>query len=308
MCITNRLAALIYRSVLFVASLFCTLACLQYFGAGFEATMLLYYPVISCTLCTLIYFAETAVTAGSLKINGISGAARFAPHFKGAIILMMLSNMLTYYYWLPETPTALFSSSIVLVMMHFILPVMVFCDWLLFDIKGGFRAADPVIWTLIPFSYYGIVLLAALAGIVYEGGENYPYTLLDPGAAGANWGRVLITVLVIAFFFMLAGYVLVIIDRVSYAIGSSIARRRGVPYPGQKPAVSAAGMPYQGYVTTQVIYTSYPAGTPYQAAPVVQQAPVAYPAQGTPPAPQQTPVFPPQQAGAGQAPGPQAPQ
>lgn len=218
MYVRNMLAALVYRAVLFFLSIMSLLLVLGLSG-GFYYAGLLYYPVISNLLCAVICLAECIVTAMNLEKEGTRGTANFAPHFKGSLVLMMLSNIPVYFYLLEEMPLLASGTGLGTVLLHFVLPILVLLDWLLWDKKGNFSADDPLTWMLIPFSYFGITLFAAFCGIQYPGGSHYPYTFLNPGTDGSYWGPVLVSIVLLAVGFLAVGYLLFAVDKILARLG-----------------------------------------------------------------------------------------
>ena len=106
-----------------------------------------------------------------------------------------------------------------LFLLHLLVPVMTFLDWLVFDAKGGVHVWEPVVWLVWPFAYLIVSMaIAPVAPIRQEDGTyiEYPYPFLDVSALGA--GRVTLTVAVLLVLFIALGYVLFVIDRALGAI------------------------------------------------------------------------------------------
>jgi hypothetical protein len=90
-------------------------------------------------------------------------------------------------------------------LLHDVSPILAAIYWLLFVPRGrvGWRA--PWVWLLFPLAYFAY----AIARGLLDG--RYPYPFIDVARLG--WQQVLINAAGIAFGFVLAGFLLVWIDR-----------------------------------------------------------------------------------------------
>lgn len=91
-------------------------------------------------------------------------------------------------------------------LLHYVLPIMVFTDWLLFRPYGQARWRDLPGWMLFPLGYTAI----ALAHGALPAGR-YPYPYLDPDRQG--WPAVGIWVAAVTAGFALVGALLIAVDR-----------------------------------------------------------------------------------------------
>jgi hypothetical protein len=89
---------------------------------------------------------------------------------------------------------------------HQLTPVLVPVWWLLFAPKGGLRWRDPWPWALYPLAYF----LYGLARTPGMGRSPYPF--MDVAKLG--WPQVGVNAVIIAVGFVVAGYVVVGVDRV----------------------------------------------------------------------------------------------
>jgi hypothetical protein len=88
---------------------------------------------------------------------------------------------------------------------HTLAPILVPLWWLAFARKGGLRWRDPWLWAIYPLAYFVYGLARAPAAGVY------PYFFMDVGKLG--WLQVGVNAVGIAVGFMVAGYVVVGVDR-----------------------------------------------------------------------------------------------
>lgn len=219
MCIKNRIIALIFRCLLVLG---CGMG--LYLNSGlpqgqFKPSMFVYYTILSNAVCFLFYIILSVKTGIELKKDGVKGITKLVPHFKGAIIMMIMVTMLVYHFILvPQafsmnTNYIYFSLSNILV--HYFTPLMVIIDWLLFDKKNVYRWFDPLIWLTIPYVYFGFALFRAEIGGVLTGvNSRYPYFFIDVDVLG--WGGVLKYVVVVSLAFIILGYFLYFIDKIRY--------------------------------------------------------------------------------------------
>jgi len=91
------------------------------------------------------------------------------------------------------------------VVMHYAMPILAPLFWLLYVPKGHLRARDPLIWAAYPLAY--------LAYVLARGGVDgtYPYFFLDVGKIG--WAAAMANAAGISAGFLLAGYLIVGLDR-----------------------------------------------------------------------------------------------
>jgi hypothetical protein len=91
------------------------------------------------------------------------------------------------------------------VIMHYAMPILVPLFWLAFASKGSLRAHDPLIWAVYPLSYLAYALIRGSSD------GQYPYPFLDVGKLG--WTAVQGNAAAISAGFMIAGYLIVWLDR-----------------------------------------------------------------------------------------------
>lgn len=90
-------------------------------------------------------------------------------------------------------------------LLHKATPVLAPIYWIAFAPKGGLRGAHPLVWTAFPLLYFAY----ALARGAHDG--NYAYPFMDVAKLGLP--RTSINALAIAAGFLVAGYLLVWLDR-----------------------------------------------------------------------------------------------
>lgn len=133
--------------------------------------------------------------------EGVRAAATMYLTVVGLIFHFVLSAT-----WKPTGAAALGN-----LVVHYIMPVAMLLDWLLFVPKGRLRWIDPAKWLLFPLVYG---LWTAVHGALIGW---YPYFFIDIGELG--WTRALQNYGLLLGFFLIVGLVIVAIDRGLSALG-----------------------------------------------------------------------------------------
>lgn len=158
----------------------------------------------------LIYGALTPNKSGALK-TFIRGGATLWISVTGLVYAAIIA------------PTAHFTgiAFLAVVIHHYIVPLAVILDWLIFEKKGDFKFTYPLYWICYPLIYCVVSLIrGAITGF-------YPYWFLNPtqsypsGAGSVGMMIVLISGLLV--FFIILGYVIFLIDR---SLGKRAAKSR----------------------------------------------------------------------------------
>ncbi len=199
MHIKNRTAATIYR-MLFVVM--CAVALVIEFGflrGQFNLYTLNYYTILSNLAC-LVFF--------------VASLRRDRPRAEGAIVYCIAITGIIYATLL--APGDLASGHFFTfknMALHYVGPLMVVLDGVLFNPKGHIRATDPLLWLLMPLGYFGYILLrSTFAGNIGPTDSPFPYAFIDPAVQG-GWGPMMQGVGWIAIGMLALGYLIWFIDR-----------------------------------------------------------------------------------------------
>ncbi len=219
MCIHNRLLSLVYRIIF----LFCCGIGL-YLNSGipngeFAPYMLIFYTIQSNTLCLFFFSVLIFKNFLNLKNQGIKGTTIFLPHFKGAVTMAIAITFIIYHFILAPQFLAVSSDynlySWQNILVHYVVPISTILDWLIFDEKSNYRWFDPILWLCVPIAYFIFILVRAKIGGVIEIVESlYPYFFIDVDMLG--WGIVLKNTSLLILAFLAIGYVIYIIDKISF--------------------------------------------------------------------------------------------
>lgn len=143
----------------------------------------------------------------------------FMPLIKGICVMNMTVILLVAHFMLEH------SSSIRLLLLHYVLPIMTIADWLLCDEKGLMKPYSPIHWTVLPALYLTVVFTGVEMG--YTFGYNkvlYPYPFINIKVLGPE--AVARTLIMLLVFFLALGYVYVLLDHVLYRLGKGKKRRK----------------------------------------------------------------------------------
>ena len=183
---------------------------LQYIDSlrrGNADTLLYYYTVQSGILCFL-YFFFLAVFSPKKEKAVIRGA-----------VTMCIAVTAIAYLFMPNGAKEAAASDKAFytgyILMHYIVPLMVILDYLLFFPKGLYKALHPLCWLILPYLYIAFTMICAKFGSkIFSGfgaSSRYPYPFLDTDLYGKN--KVALIIVFITAAFLALGYLSFVIDR-----------------------------------------------------------------------------------------------
>ena len=161
--------------------------------------MLRYFTVIANLLVALV-----------LTRIAFSGWASTSPELTGCVTLAIVLVGVVYGLLLRGLLELSGGAKLANFILHVAAPILVPLFWLLFAPKGGLRRRDPWLWAILPAAYFAYALVRG--GM--EGVYAYPFL----NVARIGWGRTVVTGLLMAAAFIVAGFMLVWLD-------SHLARR-----------------------------------------------------------------------------------
>ncbi len=173
-----------------------------------------YFTILTNVLVAL------AMTAPAIAPHGRCGQWTTTEGVRAAIAMYATVVGVIYHLCLHATWNPQGLAFVANIVLHYVMPVTMLLDWLLFVPKGRLRWIDPVKWLAFPV-LYGVwtVIHGALIGW-------YPYWFIDLGALG--WGPAMINFAGLLIFFLFVGLIVVTIDRV---LGRHARRDRIAPAP-----------------------------------------------------------------------------
>ena len=219
MCIRNRLISLIFRIIIIM---FCSLG--LYLNSGIPngelaKYMLVFFTIQSNLLCFGYFSVVLFQNIKDLKNKGIYGTTRIMPRFKGGVTLVIAVTFLIYHIVLaPQFISNSIHYNIFTMQnltVHYIVPILVIVDWLLFDEKLSFKWFDPFIWLSLPIIYFVFILIRAKIGSIIEIlSSYYPYFFIDVDLIG--WQNVLLNSVAILLAFLALGYSIYFINNIFF--------------------------------------------------------------------------------------------
>lgn len=94
-----------------------------------------------------------------------------------------------------------------LTLLHYVVPIGTFLDWLTFDVKGNTTWRMPLFAALFPIIYVAVSMIAAQ---FLTGDGKYPYPFLNADTLGV--GAVALNIILLAAAFLAVGYLGVAVD------------------------------------------------------------------------------------------------
>lgn len=164
-----------------------------------------YFTIVTNFLIALA-FTLPAFAPGSKAGQWWAAASPRGATTVFAVVVMVIYHLLLRSLWHPQGLQLANDY-----MLHYVMPLAILADWLLFTPRGGLRWRDAAIWLSVP-AIYGLWTL--VHGAV---SDFYPYPFMDVAKLG--YPAVLINMVGLVLGFYLPGLVLVGID-------GQLARRR----------------------------------------------------------------------------------
>lgn len=146
--------------------------------------------------------------------------------------------------------------------VHYITPLWLFADYLIFDIKGSARFIDPFIYTIFPLYYFVYCNIRAVNGEQYIYGSftsQFPYPFLDYAVLGIYGVSAAILILILAD--LIIGFLYVGLDKI---IKKPLARYQSHVYGAisHKPRVKLKFWFFKSKASKQGITSESPDETP----------------------------------------------
>lgn len=214
----SRDAQIVFQSFYCALALIACVGSVGFFNMQFEGDFYIFFTNISNYLCAGIMLAELVQTLRK-KANGY---VTVSPTLRVISLLGIILTFLVFNILLAgdEGRDPALNYKVECILCHVILPLMYTADWLMFYEHGKMKVKMPLLSALFPLAYVGYVYIhAALrnfdSSIMNHTGVNpliYPYFFLNPERVGVQ--GVITWVLVLLVFFIVLGFVFMLIDRI----------------------------------------------------------------------------------------------
>ena len=214
--IRNNLLSVSYKIVL---AIFCIVGQLMSSFSDSGADSLRYFTHQSNMFVLVFFLISIIFIIKDIKHNGVY---KIIPHFrvlKGSVIMCITATLLVYNFVLRPRSFVMGSNdasySIMNTIVHYIVPIMVIFDTILFDKRKNYKILSPILWLIAPLFYLIFTLIGVkLFGAFTDGGSLYPYFFLNITKYGI--ATVSMNVLYLAIFFLVLGYAIYFLDRISF--------------------------------------------------------------------------------------------
>ena len=188
------------------AAAFIALVCWVGIGLQFWASFTFRHYDLVLTLWTLArFFTIICNLALAITMTAVAAGRRVSPLVLGGMTLAILLVGIVYGTLLRGLHPLSGLPLVANYLLHDVSPIAMALYWLFFVPRGRLRWSAPWWWVIFPLAYF----IYALARGQLD--NHYPYPFIDVGKIG--WQQVALNAGGIAFAFILAGYLLVGVDR-----------------------------------------------------------------------------------------------
>lgn len=207
--INNRIASLVYRSVLVTFSFIGIFLSSRILEGTFNTHLFVYYTHLSNILCFIVMLLVLIHNIKKVCSNELEGHNENIKRLKGAATIAILITGVVYHFLLGDPSSGDFFTLDNLI-VHYIVPLMFVLDWILFDKKKSYSVIDPLTWLAIPGGY---LIYALIRGaIVGESNDlQYAYFFIDVSEIG--YGGVMVWAVILTIAFLVVGYLMFLYDR-----------------------------------------------------------------------------------------------
>lgn len=173
-----------------------------------------YYTIQSNILCLL--YMMYALSQDFVSSRSNSQILNRMARVESMVMFCITVTMLIYNFILAPIQFSMGQSdrvfSVSNLLVHYIIPLMMIGDWLLFGRKGSIGRYDPFLWLTPPYLYFIFILIRAQwFGLIPGTSSRYPYPFMNIDTLG--WQQVGINATVLTLIFLLLGYTYRGIDR-----------------------------------------------------------------------------------------------
>ena len=203
--IKDRKISIIYKSLILVSAISGILLQCEIGTNNFSLISFRMFTTLSNLTVAIFYF--TYVVSEIKNPNSAINSIKFK-YFKFLITMsIMLTGLVAHFMLKGLFDEMDYIVKASLVLLHYVVPIATFLDWLLFDIKGKTTKLMPLFSAIFPIVYVIVSLISAQ----YISGEGkYPYPFLDVDTLGIK--VVLINIVLLSIAYFVVGYFGVFVD------------------------------------------------------------------------------------------------
>jgi hypothetical protein len=211
----NKVFVVLFRAGAFFFAAWGVMAIIGVFKNALNPVMLLMYTIQSNILTALFFgilLARTllCVPGREKRYASLEKPYGFFPRLSALIAFAILITMLVFWFILVPTMAERTRSLLALdnLAVHLITPLFMLFDYMLFAERGTLKKHDPLLFTIIPYTY---LLEALTLGLTHSARYDsldihsyYPYIFLDIDRFGGAW--VMLMVAAISVFFLVIAF------------------------------------------------------------------------------------------------------
>lgn len=221
-----------FRTVFLVLCAMGILGHLSIDNAVQNINALAFFTILSNMLCFFIVFYEARKDFRYITKGKECRYTNLYYQMKGVGMLVITITCMTYNYILSPLGFYMVEEYDIIadmgktdrdIIVHVIVPVMIWLDYILFQIKGKFCKWDPLKWVCAPILYFIFIMIRAkqvTSTYSSRGVVRYPYFFLDIDTYGI--GYVISYVAFFALLSLVVGYTIRTIDFLSKMIYTKV--------------------------------------------------------------------------------------
>ncbi len=202
---TKSKISLIYKALIFSCAVTGILLQCEVGTSNFSLYTFRMFTTLSNLAVAVFYLAY--IIAEARKPGSASDSVKFG-YFKFLITLSIMLTGLVAHFMLKgmfDDMDEIVKAGLAL--LHYVVPIGTFLDWLIFDIKGNTKWKMPIFSALFPIAY---VTASMISAQFLTGDNKYPYPFLNVDALGAS--AVALNIVLLAVAFLAVGYLGVAVD------------------------------------------------------------------------------------------------
>ena len=184
------------------------------YDAGTNEKMFCYFTVQSNILCFITFLCITLKMFSDEKLPGHN----ILIFFKGMSTVSIIVTFVIFHFFVAVFKFDFFSGgtydlSTKTLFAHYIVPILVVMDWLIFQEKGLYDFKSALEWLVFPLIYFLVIMLRPVIniGAGFSESSKYPYFFMDLDRLGIM--RCALYTLFFTIFIIAVGYMIVFIDK-----------------------------------------------------------------------------------------------
>lgn len=208
MKINKSILSLFYKFVICVVGLFAVLLnCGILFGNIYFKSFT-FFTTISNILCISYYIIDIIWLIFHYKQPKITN---ICPNIKYAFMMNILITFVITQFIFRYSLVFGNSNHLSLFILHYVMPLLVLFDWIMFDTKGYIKIKSTLSWIILPYIYVITCFICANIGLAMGNtNSSYPYFFLDIEKFGIS--KVFLNIFFLTLLFFFIGMIIYILD------------------------------------------------------------------------------------------------